>query len=236
MKLLFLVRLIPTVASGRGNRHLRAGLDDGSTADKEYTLMQFNSEYCKSETYICLSLTEGQFTRKNLPEGRTPEILCDKLNKEDEDGNFVIDSCPGTEADGCPTDKCKNCTEDAVKHFALDQCNGGWMLKKGKPEGYNCLSTDNVDLGLARWCDRWPTSSSDIKPQLDGMKASVALKAEAGEESSRNEAADKVNEVGISCNNVTVALTGGSAYDKMKSAMNKYREASELLQGPKSFM
>eukprot|EP00746_Dinoflagellata_sp_MGD_P164168 gnl/MRDRNA2_/MRDRNA2_92646_c0_seq1.p1 gnl/MRDRNA2_/MRDRNA2_92646_c0~~gnl/MRDRNA2_/MRDRNA2_92646_c0_seq1.p1 ORF type:complete len:251 (-),score=47.33 gnl/MRDRNA2_/MRDRNA2_92646_c0_seq1:79-831(-) len=233
MKLLFLLQFhLSSVAAVSGNRHLRAASGSASATGEEYTLMQFSSKFCKSETYVCLSLTEGQFTRKHLPDGRSPEILCDKLTKEDEDGYFSIDSCPGTDADGCPVDKCKNCTEDAVKHFVLDQCDGGYMLKKGQPDGFNCVSVDNVDVGLARWCDRWPTSSSDIKVQHAQIVGSVALKVNDGEGSSELDEEDKgkVNEaVGISCTNLTVGLTGGSAYKKMKSAMGKYKEAAKGL-------
>lgn len=211
---------------------MHAARHQGGEKGSDYTLMQFHGTHCAGGNYVCLSLTLGSFTRKNLPDGHLPPVLCDKLTKNDDDGNFEIDSCPGSDEDGCPVDKCKNCTEDAVRHFALDLCQGGYMLKAGKPEDIGgCISTDRVDLGLARWCDRWPTSKHEIKQDLGHIVGSIGGAKEEGGHGDfhDDEEGDSTNKlIGISCENVTVGFNGSSAYDKMKSAMSKYREKAKI--------
>lgn len=240
MKFILCAGLVPSflaaAATAAGSRLLRAARHGaGAAAGDDYTLMQFQGTHCAGGSYVCLSLTLGTFTRKNLPEGRSPEVLCDKLEKDGEDGNFVLDSCPGTEADGCPVDKCKNCTEDAVKHFIIDQCIGGYLLKAGKPEDLGCISWDQVDLGLARWCDRWPTSKHDIKHELVSS-GTVSLPGWAQDKTPKDDGKkkDRVNKlVGIGCINLTVGSSfnvteGASVYKKMKNAMTKYRSKANI--------
>lgn len=149
-----------------------SGIAVRSKDDTDYTLVQFADSFCKGK-YHCLELTLDSMTQKKLPEGRSPPVLCDKLEKGEEEGSFVVHSCPGTRATGCP-DSCEECHEDLVKHFEPDVCKDGYMLKKGKAEkDEGCLSVNKLDIGLARWCDKWPAP----KKEEEGEDSSPARKA-----------------------------------------------------------
>lgn len=132
----------------------------------DYTLAQYNGRFC-SGTFVALELTLGQMTQFHLPRNRQPEVLCNKLVQNSTDGTFVVHSCAGGSS-GCPA-HCDNCHEDLVKHFKLNECNEGWKLVAGAaPEDcttghQQCTSKNQVDVGLARWCDRWPTPGTEAK-------------------------------------------------------------------------
>merc|ERR1719359_748589 len=98
----------------------------------------------------------------NLPSGRSPPVVCNKLETGDgEDGNdFVVHSCPADDSGSCPAN-CDACKEDYVKHFEVNVCKDGWLLVAGAaPEDCDsghleCNSKNQVDIGLARWCEKW---------------------------------------------------------------------------------
>eukprot|EP00446_Apocalathium_sp_SHHI-4_P002479 CAMPEP_0177195808 /NCGR_PEP_ID=MMETSP0367-20130122/23714_1 /TAXON_ID=447022 ORGANISM="Scrippsiella hangoei-like, Strain SHHI-4" /NCGR_SAMPLE_ID=MMETSP0367 /ASSEMBLY_ACC=CAM_ASM_000362 /LENGTH=180 /DNA_ID=CAMNT_0018643867 /DNA_START=56 /DNA_END=598 /DNA_ORIENTATION=- len=142
-------------ASVEGRQHLRHLEAEASQATK-YTLAQYRGNFCTGR-YVALELTLGMMTQISLPEGRSPEVLCNKLVGDDS-GKFVVHSCPGSAATGCPL-HCDGCHEDMVKHFAVGQCTDGWMLFEGDvctADNADCISKNKVDVGLARWCNRWP--------------------------------------------------------------------------------
>mmetsp|Transcript_1492 Transcript_1492/g.2019 ORF Transcript_1492/g.2019 Transcript_1492/m.2019 type:complete len:201 (-) Transcript_1492:136-738(-) len=130
-------------------------ISNRSKTSDVYTLAQFQGTLCSGK-FVALELTLDMMTQLSLPTGRSPEVLCNKL--ESADGAFVVHSCPGTTASGCPL-TCESCHEDMVKHFTLGQCAGGWMLTQGDAcsDNENCISKNQVDVGLARWCNKWPT-------------------------------------------------------------------------------
>eukprot|EP00927_Polykrikos_kofoidii_P071142 TRINITY_DN67467_c0_g1_i1.p1 TRINITY_DN67467_c0_g1~~TRINITY_DN67467_c0_g1_i1.p1 ORF type:complete len:191 (-),score=24.70 TRINITY_DN67467_c0_g1_i1:107-679(-) len=161
---------------GRANEHR---LDFASTVTRlrarggggTYHLKQYiTGEFCTGR-YVALDLTVDQMIQLHLPDGRSPGVLCNKLERSD--GNsFVVHSCAGDDTSGCPN-HCDECREDLVKHFDIDVCSEGWMLKAGSaPEDCDtdhkeCVSKNRVDVGLARWCDKWPTPTNASNVSLD---------------------------------------------------------------------
>lgn len=103
--------------------------------------------------------SQGMMTQLMLPDGRSPKVLCNKLEQNSTTSAYVVHSCPGDSA-GCPTN-CDNCHEDLVKHFSLNMCEKGWKLTSGvapddcTTEHKECTSKNKVDVGLARWCAKW---------------------------------------------------------------------------------
>mmetsp|Transcript_30427 Transcript_30427/g.90319 ORF Transcript_30427/g.90319 Transcript_30427/m.90319 type:complete len:178 (+) Transcript_30427:59-592(+) len=150
----------------------------------EFHLRQYNGKFC-SGRYVALDLREGMMEQKNLPDGRQPDVLCNKLEKNADD-TYTVHSCPG-DSQGCPMN-CDSCAEDMVKHFTPGQCAGGWMLVEGaSPEdcrsGHEeCSSANQVDVGLARWCGRWPSvalkakSADDLEAEASKKSASQAAR------------------------------------------------------------
>ncbi|CAK0863340.1 unnamed protein product [Prorocentrum cordatum] len=115
-----------------------------------------------------------------MPEGRTPEVVCSRLERNSTDSSYVVRSCPGSAASGCSAD-CGSCVQDMVRHFTLDRCAAGWKLHQGAApedcagERKECAGLNQVDVGLSRWCNRWPvageTSSAKSSDELSGSAA-----------------------------------------------------------------
>eukprot|EP00428_Durinskia_dybowskii_P036525 CAMPEP_0170268122 /NCGR_PEP_ID=MMETSP0116_2-20130129/33989_1 /TAXON_ID=400756 /ORGANISM="Durinskia baltica, Strain CSIRO CS-38" /LENGTH=172 /DNA_ID=CAMNT_0010519281 /DNA_START=64 /DNA_END=583 /DNA_ORIENTATION=+ len=121
-------RAISVVVAG-GRR--QAFLDKASV----YHLAQYHGNFCTG-TYVALELTLGMMQQILLPEGRSPEVLCNKLEKNATTGDFVVHSCPG-DSMGCPLE-C-DCDENLVKHFTVGHCAGGWILNEG-PAPEDCTT------------------------------------------------------------------------------------------------
>mmetsp|Transcript_28877 Transcript_28877/g.46474 ORF Transcript_28877/g.46474 Transcript_28877/m.46474 type:complete len:180 (-) Transcript_28877:88-627(-) len=142
---------------------LRKGTDS-TTPAFTHTLKQYAGKFCSGK-YVALELKLDSMLQLNLQAGRGPEQLCNKLTQDGD--SYVVDSCAGT-SDGCPA-SCNECQEDLVKHFKIDECKDGWKLVAGAaPEDctdghIECTSKNQVDIGLARWCDKWPTTNTLVK-------------------------------------------------------------------------
>mmetsp|Transcript_90000 Transcript_90000/g.155909 ORF Transcript_90000/g.155909 Transcript_90000/m.155909 type:complete len:195 (+) Transcript_90000:126-710(+) len=149
-----------------------------------FHLKQYSSEFC-SGTYHAIDLTKGVMKRIDLAEPRIPAVVCNMLTEET-DGGYKVDSCPGDKDTGCPT-SCADCKEDLVHAFpTLDECKGGWMLSSGLAADASDLddqmSANKLDIGLARWCDRWPTAaatktSEDLVPEFSTTTAAPTTAA-----------------------------------------------------------
>mmetsp|Transcript_37614 Transcript_37614/g.117206 ORF Transcript_37614/g.117206 Transcript_37614/m.117206 type:complete len:188 (+) Transcript_37614:42-605(+) len=124
-----------------------------------HTLRQYYGSFCHG-TYVALELQFDMMTKLVLPASRG--VVCNEL-RNGTNGSYVVDSCVGEVNLACPT-SC-NCPEDMVKHFSLNECSEGWMLVPGAAASdcgqgnKECLSKNRVDVGLARWCSRWPTAA-----------------------------------------------------------------------------
>jgi len=125
---------------------------------ESYSLRQYTGTYC-SGSYVALELNLNRMNHLTLPSGT---ISCNRLKENASSTvSFMVNSCPGDASGSCPA-TC-DCREDLTKHFTIDKCNGGWMLVKGESptdcgQGNDeCRGKNNVDVGLARWCVKWPS-------------------------------------------------------------------------------
>eukprot|EP00929_Paragymnodinium_shiwhaense_P114703 TRINITY_DN83180_c0_g1_i1.p1 TRINITY_DN83180_c0_g1~~TRINITY_DN83180_c0_g1_i1.p1 ORF type:complete len:190 (-),score=58.20 TRINITY_DN83180_c0_g1_i1:129-698(-) len=162
-------------SSATQRRSLRLAAQDPAAG--AYTLHQYiDGQFC-SGRYVALELTLDTMSQIRLAE-RTPSVLCNKLEKNATAGDtsFVVHSCPGDDTTGCPAN-CDACGEDLVKHFTLNICKDGWMLVSGPApedcttEHKQCASVNQVDIGLARWCDKWPTAATYVAKSADEINA-----------------------------------------------------------------
>lgn len=148
-----------------------------------HTLVQYlSSSTCMGENYVCLQLRLDRMTTNKPPsdvhEGKS---ICNKLESlpEDDEEIFHLNSCYAP-AEGCGPFVCDECSaRNPSPPFTLGECHGENMVG-GVSSSKKLLEGDittlglkcaarQVDIGLARWCDRWP----DKGPIEKGLKTVV---------------------------------------------------------------
>lgn len=163
---LLVLCLSPRVSAGRiatREGHLRHSDPEKVTKDRgeKYTLIQYiQSSTCMGERYVCQPLQMDQVTSV-VHKSRK---ICSKVFKT-ESGAFEVDTCPA-KADMCEHE----CECSETFEYNLDECMYGqnfakdvavsWKLVKGTKEG--CIAS-NMDTGLARACNKWPSKKPKMK-------------------------------------------------------------------------
>merc|ERR550514_2626286 len=146
-----------------------------------HTLVQYlSSSTCMSDRYVCLQLRLGRTTQVGLPERHGGNSVCNKLTSVEEETTFRLDSCYPPAA-GCGPTACDACAESSLtKPYNLGECHGE-VLPGGIASSLKLLegdaatnklkcSTMGLDLGLARWCDKWPSKTGGKEKTASAKK------------------------------------------------------------------